>query len=84
MDVVDENSAEIKNATIVNQVVKKIKLRHHAYIFVKWVKKSECIKITRNFIENYNLNAELLNPGLYLLISSKSEVADEKAPYMCK
>jgi hypothetical protein len=41
MDVVDENFAEIKNATIVNQVVMKIKLRHHTYIFVKWVKKSE-------------------------------------------
>ena len=38
----------------------------------------EWIKITSNFISNYEFNNGLRNPGLYSLISLKSAAVDEK------
>ena len=38
----------------------------------------EWVKITFNFISNYEFHNGLRNPGLYSLISHKSAAADEK------
>jgi hypothetical protein len=44
-----EKSAKMENATSVNQLVMKIKLRHYTYFFVDSVKRIERLNISPNF-----------------------------------